>query len=359
MKKILLSVFAVAALASCFQNEDIVSTSDNNAIKFDSYVGNTTKAIDPSLNNSKINECTLYVWGTTQQNVDGAATVSIFEGVEVSKATGVWKYADEHTAYWIDGNIYNFAAVVNGTVTGVDNGLPKTISYTTQNLEDQLDLLYAEAKDIKGEDKGNVDGKVAFTFDHLLSKAVFSFENTTPAPATGVAPQVISTVSNVRIKGLSSSGVYTVGADWGTTNTSLTENFGDIVAADANQVITDNPAQIAEQGKGKSNYERLLIPGTYSVEVICTIKLYLNGAVDNNNLAHEYKDHKITVNNLKLEPGHSYNFALSAGLNDQILFNVTRVNGWENGNTHDSDDDDTVNDHYPVPTPEPTPGQGN
>jgi hypothetical protein len=39
---------------------------------------------------------------------------------------------------------------------------------------------------------------------------------------------------------------------------------------------------------------------------------------------------------------------------------VTEVEGWKNGNTHDRDDDnDDVKDHYPVPTPEPTPGQGN
>ena len=88
MKKVLLSVFAVAALASCFQNEDIVSTSDSNAIKFDSYVGNTTKAIDPTLTKATLES--FQVWGTTQGDHADAAIVPIFTDLKVKKEDGVW-----------------------------------------------------------------------------------------------------------------------------------------------------------------------------------------------------------------------------------------------------------------------------
>ena len=340
MKKILLSVFAVAALASCFQNEDIVSTSDSNAIKFDSYVGNTTKAIDPSLTKETLRS--FQVWGTTQGDhtiVNGAAAiVPIFTNVNVNDNSGSWAYADEYTAYWIDGNTYNFAAVVNGTVKDLENGLPKTISYTTQNLQDQLDLLYDEVKGITRDTNG--DSVVDFTFDHLLSKAVFTFANTTDAPADPTKPQVIYTVSNIQIAGLSSLGEYTVGSGWGSTDTSLTENFGHIVATGASAYI-DTPANIVEETNGKSNYERLLIPGTYNATVTCTINLYLNGKVDKDNLADVINYSYTFDNGLELKPGYSYNFSLSAGLNDQILFNVTEVNGWtENNSTLDTPEHD-------------------
>ena len=340
MKKILLSVFAVAALASCFQNEDIVSTSDSNAIKFDSYVGNTTKAIDPSLTKATLHS--FQVWGNTQGDhtiVNGtAAIVPIFTNVNVNDNSGSWAYAAEYTQYWIDGNTYNFAAVVNGAVTKLENNLPKEISYTADDLEDQLDLLYDEVKGVTRDTNG--DSVVDFTFDHLLSKAVFTFENTTDTPADPTKPQVIYTVSNIQIAGLSSSGVYTVGAGWGTTNTSLTEAFGHIVAESANAKV-DTPANIVEETTGKSNYERLLIPGTYNATVTCTINLYLNGKVDKDNLADVINYSYTFDNGLELKPGYSYNFSLSAGLNDQILFNVTEVNGWtENYPTFDQPNHD-------------------
>ena len=80
MKKILLSVFAVAALASCIQNEDINPLTP---IGFgDAYVQNSTKAIyDDDTMVSQFN-----VWGTVT-SADG--TVALYNGEKVEDKSSV------------------------------------------------------------------------------------------------------------------------------------------------------------------------------------------------------------------------------------------------------------------------------
>ena len=313
MKKLFIAVLSMATLASCFQSEFAVEQ----AIDFNTYVGSTTKAIDPSINNDNIDEYSFYVWGTTQgDHADDAPIVPIFENVKVDYAGGVWAYGVEHTKYWIAGNKYNFAAVVNGVVnTPLVNGLPQTINYTAG--EDK-DLLYADAKNIVAKASGN--DKVAFTFSHLLSKAVFTFTNTT-TPVVAGAPANIYKVTDIKISGLGKSATYDVTAGWGTSTGTYEANFGHIV--DANEANEDAAAiGVAEQESGKSNYEHLLIPGTHNVTITCKITLYDNGAVV------DEIPYSQTINGLTLQKGTAYNFSLKAGLEQTIQFNVNPVNDW-------------------------------
>lgn len=305
----------MATLASCFQSEFAV----DQAIDFNTYVGSTTKAIDPSITTATISE--FYVWGTTQgDHATNAPIVPIFEKVAVGYAGGVWAYGVEHTKYWIAGNKYNFAAVVNGEVdnnTDLVDGLPQTISYTAGT---DLDLLYADAKNIVAKASGN--DKVAFTFEHLLSKAVFTFTNTT-TPVVAGAPANIYKVTDIKISGLGKSATYDVTAGWGTSTGTYEANFGHIV--DANEANEDAAAiGVAEQESGKSNYEHLLIPGTHNVTITCKITLYDNGAVV------DEIPYSQTINGLTLQKGTAYNFSLKAGLEQTIEFNVTPVKDWNN-----------------------------
>lgn len=321
MKKLFIAVLSMATLASCFQSEVALEQ----AIDFNTYVGSTTKAIDPSINNDNIDEYSFYVWGTTRENIIGAPLVPIFEGVEVDYVDGVWKYAPQYTQYWLSGNKYNFAAVVNGNVTTLKNGLPKTIDYTAGA---DLDLLYARtAQDITRDSNGAAT--VAFTFDHLLSKAVFTFTNTTPANTNG-APDNIYKVTDVKIIGLDAAAVYDVETGW-TDNTDgdLDVEFGNIVASDESVSSNTAPIEVKEQASGKSLYEHLLIPGTHNVTITCSIVLY-NGVADDDHIVKTIsysQPHTIT-----LEKGKAYNFVLSAGLTETIDFTVTPVNNWVPGN---------------------------
>ncbi len=316
MKKLFIAVLSMATLASCFQSEFAV----DQAIDFNTYVGSTTKAIDPSINNDNITDYSFYVWGNTQgDHAADAPIVPIFEEVEVDYVGGVWAYGVEHTKYWIAGNKYNFAAVVNGVVdnTALVDGLPKTISYTAGT---DLDLLYADAKNIIAKASGNQ--KVAFTFEHLLSKAVFTFTNTT-TPVVAGAPANIYKVTDIKISGLGQSATYDVTAGWGASTGTYEADFGHIVAiGESNAAAVAIP--VAEQESGKSNYEHLLIPGTHNVTITCKITLYDNGAVV------DEIPYSQTINGLTLQKGTAYNFSLKAGLEQTIEFNVNPVNDWNN-----------------------------
>lgn len=321
MKKLFIAVLSMATLASCFQSEFAV----DQAIDFNTYVGSTTKSIDPSIDNSSIEAEKFYVWGTTQQT--GGPIVPIFVEEEVSYSDGSdgsaigWNYND--TKYWIAGNKYNFAAVVNGDVKTLANGLPKTIDYTADGV---TDLLYARSTaDIVAKASGN--DKVGFTFSHLLSKAVFTFTNTSADNEDN-----LYVVENIQISGLGKTATYDVTDGWGTStyDPAYVVDFGNIVetATDAGA-----PAVAVSNVALQSNYERLLIPGTHTIKITCTIKLYLNGSYDPANpeanrgqLINYEKEFDVT-----LAPRTAYNFALSAGLNQEIDFKVNKVNDWKDG----------------------------
>lgn len=323
MKKLFIAVLSMATLASCFQSEFAV----DQAIDFNTYVGSTTKSIDPSINNDNIKTKKFYVWGNTQgDHATNAPIVPIFEGVEVGYAGGVWAYGAQHTKYWIAGNKYNFAAVVNGEVdnnTDLVDGLPQTISYTAGT---DLDLLYADAKNIVAKAIGN--DKVAFTFEHLLSKAVFTFTNTTPANTNG-APANIYKVTDIVISKLDAAAVYDVDLGW-TNNTDADFNveFGNIVASTESDKNNTAAIPVEEQESGKSLYEHLLIPGTHNVTISCTITLY-NGEVADDQVV-DVIEYSQTINGLTLQKGTAYNFSLKAGLEQTIQFDVNPVNDWNN-----------------------------
>ena len=321
MKKLFLSVFAIAALASCMQDETLGAAQRENIVFENAFVDNTTKAIDPSITTTGENAIsTFQVWGTTQGDHTNAAIVPIFANETVEKDdNGVWGYADNKTQYWIDGNVYNFSAVVNGTATLGVNGLPATINYVASSGKD---LLFATYGPYEAEENNNP--KVDFTFAHLLSKAVFTFENTTPEGNVN-SPANIYEVTNIQISGLDANADYDVTANAWTNNTSgdFTLNFGDIVAADANSVVSAAP--IAEGESGKSNYEHLLIPGTHNVTITCKITLY-NGYVDESRIVDVINYNKTL--DITFQKGVAYNLNLKAGLKQAIEFKVTAVESW-------------------------------
>ena len=321
MKKLFIAVLSMATLASCFQSEVALEQ----AIDFNTYVGSTTKSIDPSIDNDNITDYSFYVWGTTQENIAGAPIVPIFKNVEVDYVGDVWKYDPQYTQYWFSGNKYNFAAVVNGVVDEATlvNGLPKTIDYTAGT---DKDLLYARtAQDITRESNGATT--VAFTFEHLLSKAVFTFTNTTEK--TTDAPANIYKVTDVKIIGLDAAAVYDVESGWEqNADADLDVDFGNIVASTENDTNNAAAIEVKEQESGKSLYEHLLIPGDHNVTITCNIVLY-NGVADANHVVKTIP-YSNTLS-ITLEKGKAYNFALSAGLTETIDFKVNTVDEWKDG----------------------------
>lgn len=368
MKKVLFALAAVVALAACSKEDTLVQQAPE-AIGFDNaFVENSTRSVyDPSYTNTKLFG-NFGVFGT----VEGA---SLFNDTEVT-GSGVgesakWSY--QGTQYWVAGAKYNFAAVAPQTlkVDGVDTPVYTGASYAVTSTEvegktvysgtttlsfvnnGKTDLLYAEAV---AEGQAENNSKVAFSFRHVLSKVKFSFENAYNATNATIR------VKNVQIIDAYANGVATLNATtaWAPTNNNLTLNFGN--AAETSETAEE---AFAYNTTLESYNELLMIPGAGATSFTVTngetttsktgytikfdVELLVSGAVvksyphtiytDFAPVAGNSYDLKATINASNIDPEHAQ---------EPIEFTVTKINDWANGNTHDSADQDTVNDYYPL-----------
>lgn len=327
MKKILIFALAAAAMVSCSTDE--VVDIKKEAIGFDKlFVDNSTRAIDGSFSSTNMPK-SFQVYGITKGDETNAPEVPIFNNVKVENTSEGWKYADQYTQYWIDGNTYNFAAVVNGAISA-----DTTIAYIADGT---TDLLYAKNnydKYTKGKET-----TVPFTFKHLLSKVQFTVKNNMAAQIEGNV--YTYKVTDVKITNAYLAGSYDI-TKFGTTAVGWTVSgdpgvvaFGNVSnatdAEDAAEAVAigtwkeSADATVEGIASATSHYSRLLIPADYSaLNITCTITTYLNdSAVD----VEKYnKNIDIT-----LVEGNAYNFIIEKGVpGEQILFSVDKLNDWGN-----------------------------
>ena len=284
-------------------------------IGFNSFVENSTRATDPSLNTS--NFTSFNVWGT----IDGTGNaVAIYAGDLVSGKIGTnYTWTCAKTQYWINGAVYNFAGVKNGTVATLENELPKTITFAYPT-DGNVDLVYARSKQYTGLATGNP--LVALEFKHLLSKVKFTLENTT-SNDTNVGVYTY-TLTDVKITNAIVDGTYTV------ADTKNDDNTYNVVGAWTNNQ-TNGAAVTFESIEGVTNgtykdsdNEKLIIPMT-NAAVTYKVNIYYGGKLITT------VPGTATVNEFK--PGYAYNLKLSTGLNNPIQFTVTSNPTWVDGGT--------------------------
>lgn len=324
-------VFAAAAMAGCSSNE--IVNLNQEAIGFDNaFIENTTRSTDLAT----ITKNTLdsfQVYGTTQGDEVGAVLVPIYDYVTVEDKDAAvdvwdWQYAIEYVQYWIPGNTYNFAAVKNAdkaNITLGDDLLPKTIAFAS---DDNTDLLYARSSaDIVGLASSNP--AVEFSFDHLLSKVFFTFENQITTNVSGNA--YYYRISDVKITNAYKEATYTVATNsWSNHANAAEVQFGHITEegmAEATKV-----GAIGSRDSATSQYARLFIPTKYGLNgdgttpeltITCTIETLLNDAVV------DVQNYTRNTNGVTFAPGHAYNFKISKGNpGDAIKFTVTDVDTW-------------------------------
>ena len=327
MKKFFIATFACAALASCYNNDTTIATNNEPIYFGNNFVENSVRAVeadDPSYGTE--NPLTsIIVYGA----VEG---VNIFPGVTVTGTPGGGEWAQEQGStvqYWIAGADYIFDAVAGveksavTTDTASGTGLPTSIHYKVAN---QTDMLHKRVT-TNGKPTTN-NGLVAFTFTHLLSKVKLTVENTTAVAATGYR----YTISDIQLTNVYTEGNYAVPA--GTWSGQKTGTYNSI------ENIT-----VASGATEECATEVLLIPGAnigISFKVNTQMKKGEEWVTITTSDLNVYEEVKV------LEANKAYNFKVSLGLDDQIKFTVTENPTWANGNTHDSNDDDTVNDYIPL-----------
>ena len=330
MKKLFISMLAVAALASCSQ-EDVIVADKGDLIGFNSFVENSTRAdaaTDPSYTTTGQNP------NLTSFNVYGAVNgVNIFNGNTVTKSAdygSAWTLTGA-SQYWINGADYEFVAVVDGNKTVKDSenndvvitstttnasGIPTAITY---NSDGATDLLCARVVRNDNEDTS----VVPFGFTHLLSKVKFSVKNTTAAAATNyrivlTSAQITGALASNTFNVSGVNGAWTAVANDYTSKTFTLEN------------LTVNSAATQYHSK-----ELLLLPGV-NVNVIVTAKVEAKDARDEWT---EVSTMSRTFNNVlgegTLVANNAYHFAVSLGIGTEIQFTATTMPDWTDGDGAD------------------------
>ena len=326
MKKVLLSILAVAAMASCVQSEDV---NPQQLIDFGSpFVGGTTKAIDPSYGQSDSDASdgpvaltSFNVYGTVD---GGQGVVNLFDAVPVTGTVGggVWSYADQYKKYWIPGAAHNFAAVVDAETVGQDaNKMPTTLT-PAKNGEYLKDLLYAFSGPYTEAQVVNFD------FDHLLAKAQFVVTSTTD-------DGYYYKVEGIKIHNFS-TGTYTIGTKaWATADENAKAyDLGVIakVTADDAQGVT-NATQvllIPTATEFKVEFKAMLCNDNGTADTADDIVLRTIDCTGANAKVVEIKNNEDVL--VGLQAGYAYNFNLALTQGTEIQFTVNNNPTWKDSN---------------------------
>ena len=308
-------MFAVAALAACTTEQTIVAP-QNEAIGFDTFVDNSTRAEDITTNNI----ANFGVYGTVTKGDNSAL---IFDNTKVAgtKESG---YTYSPKQYWIAAAEYDFLAFApfaNAKWTYTPDGQEAqngTFSFDNYAAAANQDVVYAyQTKTTEAALTAKPEA-VKFTFKHILSKVAFSFTNTFNDGKTTL------NVYNVKINNTAKTGTMAIvdgeDAAWvGVDN--LAVPFG-AQAANANAALA-NGAEL----KLAHHY---VIPAQRAYNITFSVDLYQAGVY----LA--TYNHEI---NSAIDFAKNGNYVLSVKLAPEsidpenelypIEFSVNEVKGWD------------------------------
>ena len=345
MKKTLLAILATVAMVAC-SNDEIVREAAPEAIGFDNaFVESSTRSVnDPSFTNTSLFGG-FRVYGFVE-------TAPLFKGTEVTGSglgnTATWTY--EGTQYWIAGANYKFHAVApitanvdaaNATYTAADG-----VSFNYTNVAGTEDLLYAYQTAVGKTSENN---KVAFTFDHILSKVKFSFVNGYDASNATLK------VTNVKITNAHKTANVALNnttVTW-TGNNGETDNDLDFGAA-TDRDDTTAAKDYAFGSIYESDNERFVIPSAeYEYAVTFTVELWINGVqvdVDSTTTGVQGYNHTATA---KFAPvaGNAYDITTTINASnidpnhaqEAIQFTVTTITDWDTDYNDGEEGDNNIN----------------
>ena len=298
MKKILVSVLAIAGLVAC-NNENVISEANNSqAITFGAFVENATRANDPSTTTNNIEEFSVWGYMNTEKGI-------VFNDELVSRSGDSWVYTN--LQYWLPGNHYHFAAFA-GDRTDVE-GLPENAAMgaeglgtiTFHNVEGTNDILYAQIHRYAEADATPIE----LQFAHLLSKVKFTFKNGFANPNNYVVVRDIT--MDVPAQGdltLNKAAYDAKEYIWANHAETTTLQFGHMNNAEKLSTVV---------GKETSDNERLTIPAaaTQDYTINFTVEVY-NG--EERGLV---RDMEVKLTGFEFVAGRAYN--LVATINQENL----------------------------------------
>lgn len=308
MKKLLVMGLAAMGLALTACNSDeTVEVAKGKAIGFKTFVNNSTRAANDVTTD---NLDAFKVWGLMNK---GDQTGTPFVAKDVTKANGAWSYAPP--VYWEKDYAYSFVALApNDAYTFTAPTVINTWgSLTFNNDAGETDLIYATAKQETVPANG-CPAPVSLTFNHMLSRVRFQFEN-------GMLDGSKLTVSNVKINDAYTSGTATLAEQltdltWNPVQGTGALEFGNAAAMDPN-------------AKAETAH-KYMIPATKKYNLTFTVTRVHHGVTDT-------YDHTVTLPETTMTQGLSYQFVAkftAENINpDQVLCPIkftAEVKDWEN-----------------------------
>lgn len=322
----LLGLALMAALTAC--SNDPEGVANTSAIGFDGFVNKSTRANDITMTNLK----EFAVYGLMDNPATSTNLATIFDNTKVTLTGTDWTYSP--LRYWVAGNDYIFTAIApyqsgttaNWTFTPITvpdatfsyTGMG-TIGFNNQTAQANQDLIYAFAK---VKDAKAAQPSVAFTFGHLLSRVMFTFENAFPTSGSYIE------ISDVTVTDLNSQGTIDMTAAtpaWTVTaGSTFSRSYG---------LTTNNGVEFDNQGTAQTTWY-YFIPANQTYTMIFTVKLYTGS--DNGDVLVGTFNKTCEIPAVSMQPGYSYNF--TAAINQDnigsapltpITFTVTSVEDWQ------------------------------
>lgn len=314
MKKLLfISLVATAMLAGC-SNDEMVETTQSGAVRFDGFVNKSTRGLADDITTANISNFSVYGFMTD-------ATGQIFTGEAVTKSNDAWIYSN--TQYWTAGKDYWFSAIAptkDAQWTYAVNNKVEGGIITFENREGTQDLLYAYSDKVSCTTPSE-QGKVSFTFNHLLSRVKFKFTNAMGNDNTTLK------VTDVKITNANKKATCDVSAatkTWILADDNVADDlvFGSVLASDAKIVNTGSSA----------TDHKYMIPQNQTYALSFKVIMY-QGDVE----AATYNHTNVLIPKVNMIAGYSYVFnAELTGKNIDpvgelypIEFTVEEVEKWE------------------------------
>lgn len=321
MKKIFLIGMATAAILASCSNDETVEMVQPKAIGFESFVDKSTRGVAEDLTTTNIQDFGVYGFMTD-------ATGVIFANEKVSKSESEEPEAEEkwgytNTQYWTANKDYWFSAIAPHTGaqwtydvnSKVEGGI-----ITFDNKEGKQDLLYAYSDKITCTDPAT-QGKVSFTFSHLLSRVKFNFSNAMGNENTFLVVKEV-TITDANSKATCDVSVAT--KSWTLAADNAKGNLVFDAVPNAETKIANNAAIATDH--------KYMIPQTQTYTLNFKVEMY-QGKI----LANTYTHTGVTVPQVAMQPGYSYIFNAELtpdnidpeGKLYPIEFDVTDVDNWE------------------------------
>ena len=282
MKKLFVSVLAIAGLVACNNEQTLVQQGPAPMEFGGAFVENalTTRAAeDPSYKTATLEAFDVWAWMDDENGM-----VLTDENVEL--VGGKWGYAS--TQYWTPDHTYFFDAVAPMDSANWTYDLAaeeNTIAF--KNVDGTEDLLYATAKvETFGKELNSEYDAVKLSFKHLLSKTKFTFKNGFPVENVSIV------VKNVEMTSYESATYNTVDKTWGDVSGDIVLAYGDVEETFSGK-------------KTEATYERLTIPADASKVYNVSYDVYV---YQGSNLAYSVEGKTAQVTDVEFQQGKAYNF---------------------------------------------------